>query len=109
MPSKHKYKPKSYGYSQRCAEILSNGSGGGGGGDFDNLANHCCQKKVKENTVTISLAAWPTFDQFSCIFENIGRHRQITDYSALLTESRKMSSLPHAAISLRIVFLIIQH
>ena len=28
-------------------------------------------RKVMENIVTISLEAWPIFDQFSCIFENI--------------------------------------
>ena len=38
----------------------------GGGG------NHLMKKKVTENTVASSLAAWLTFDQLSCKFENIG-------------------------------------
>ena len=41
------------------------------------------REKVTVNTVTISLAAWPTFDQFSCIFENICAphppHKHITE------------------------------
>ena len=33
------------------------------------------EKKVTENTVTISLAAWPNFDELFCIFETVeGRH-----------------------------------
>ena len=34
--------------------------------------NFVKKEMVTESTVTISLAAWPTFDQLSCIFENIG-------------------------------------
>ena len=41
------------------------------GGRIDQLANYCCYKKVTENTVANSLAAWLPFDQLSCKFENI--------------------------------------
>ena len=37
----------------------------GGGGRFDQLTNYCYLKKVTENTVANSFAAWLTFDQLS--------------------------------------------
>ena len=41
-------------------------------GHFDQLINYCDEKRVTENTVTNSPAAWLTFDQISCILEDIG-------------------------------------
>ena len=54
---------------------------------FDQLTNYCYQKKkVTENSVANSLAAWPTFDQLSWKLEDIGGvqcphtpHQHITD------------------------------
>ena len=53
------------GHFQRSISELENFPGKSSKFPFSLLANSF-------STVTISLAAWPTFDQFSCSFENTG-------------------------------------
>ena len=36
------------------------------------ISSTATKRKVTENAVTLSLAAWLTFDQHSCNFDNVG-------------------------------------
>ena len=48
------------------------------------------EKKVLENTVTIFLAVWLTFDKLSCNFENIGGHDAPTTHLNIPDETYHM-------------------